>query len=145
MPLTIDHVVCRISSLWPTDPELWFTQIKNQFALVGEKTYERKFIYITGNMESKYVVEVRDILTRPPSSGKYEKLKTAVHTVFPHSKIRRCTDYWNMKKWLTRNHHSSSNTWDTGRYSSLGWSLTTVLINCLWKSNGVYKEETKYI
>lgn len=31
---------------------------------------------MAGNLDPKYAAEVRDILTKPPSTGKYEKLKT---------------------------------------------------------------------
>lgn len=71
----IDRVAVRLPPFWAPDPEMWFSQIENQFALAGITSDETKFSYVAGNMDAKYATEVRDILTRPPPVGKYEKLK----------------------------------------------------------------------
>ncbi|XP_046608767.1 uncharacterized protein LOC124299552 [Neodiprion virginianus] len=72
----LDRVAVRIPPFWPADPEMWFTQVESQFALAGVVGDETKFSYVAGNIDTKYAAEVWDILTRPPASGKYEKLKT---------------------------------------------------------------------
>ena len=55
---------------------MWFAQVETQFALAGVTTEDTKFNYVAGNFDSKYAIEVRDILTSPPDNGKYTKLKS---------------------------------------------------------------------
>ncbi|XP_022198462.2 uncharacterized protein LOC111055518 [Nilaparvata lugens] len=73
---SVNRVAVRIPPFWPADPELWFAQIENQFTLANITSDDTKFSYVAGNLDSKYAAEVRDILTRPPTTMKYEKLKT---------------------------------------------------------------------
>ena len=75
-PTSIDRVGIRIPPFWASDPEMWFTQIENQFALAKETSDETKFHYVARNMDSKYATEVRDILANPPATNKYTFLKT---------------------------------------------------------------------
>jgi hypothetical protein len=72
----LNRIAVRIPPFWPTDPELWFSQIENQFALAGITSDETKFNYVAGHLDAKYAAEVRDILTKPPATEKYLKLKT---------------------------------------------------------------------
>lgn len=72
----INRISVKIPPFWPIDPELWFSQIENQFALAGISADETKFNYVAGHLDAKYAAEVRDILTNPPVTEKYLKLKT---------------------------------------------------------------------
>ncbi|KAJ8914441.1 hypothetical protein NQ315_017537, partial [Exocentrus adspersus] len=71
----LDRVALRIPPFWPEDPELWFAQIESQFTIAGIVTDETRYGYVAGNLEAKYAMEVRDILTNPPASNKYDFLK----------------------------------------------------------------------
>lgn len=73
---SVDKIAVKIPPFWPSDPELWFAQIENQFILAGITSDETKFNYISGHLDAKYAMEVRDILTKPPATEKYLKLKT---------------------------------------------------------------------
>ena len=75
-PTSVDRVGIRIPPFWASDPEMWFAQIENQFALAKVTSDETKFHYVAGNMGSKYAAEVRDILTNLPATNKYTCLKT---------------------------------------------------------------------
>ncbi|XP_062532872.1 uncharacterized protein LOC134201647 [Bombyx mori] len=55
---------------------MWFSQIEMQFKLSGISVDDTKFAYMSANLEPQYAKEVRDIITKPPASNKYEKLKT---------------------------------------------------------------------
>ena len=73
---SINRVAVRIPPFWAQDPEMWFAQVETQFALAGITTEDTKFNYVAGNLDSKYAIEIRDILTSPPENGKYTKLKS---------------------------------------------------------------------
>ena len=72
---SIARLSVKIPPFWRKDPEMWFAQVEAQFAIAGITSDETKFNYVAGNLEANYATEVRDILTSPPDSGKYEKLK----------------------------------------------------------------------
>lgn len=71
----VDRVAIRLPPFWPADPQLWFCQIENQFAIAGLTSDDTKFGYVAGNLDQKYAVEVRDILLDPPAANKYDRLK----------------------------------------------------------------------
>ncbi|XP_072945513.1 uncharacterized protein [Epargyreus clarus] len=71
----VDRVGVRIPPFWPNDPSLWFDQIEGQFALANITSDSTRFYYVTSQLEHQYAAEVKDIISRPPDSGKYEKLK----------------------------------------------------------------------
>lgn len=72
----LNHVSVRVPPFWPDDPEMWFAQIENQFAIARITSEDTKFSYVAGNLDAKYMREVRDILMNPPQTNKYLHLKT---------------------------------------------------------------------
>nr|XP_037867766.1 uncharacterized protein LOC119628666 [Bombyx mori] len=76
MSQEIYRVGVRIPPFCSEDPEMWFSQIEMQFKLSGISVDDTKFTYVSANLEPQYAKEVRDIITKPPASNKYEKLKT---------------------------------------------------------------------
>lgn len=71
----IDRVQIRIPPFWDDDPEVWFAQVESQFELGKIVADDTKYGYVAGNLEPRFAKEVRDILTAPPPTGKYDKLK----------------------------------------------------------------------
>ena len=55
---------------------MWFLQVEGQFATAGIAADSTKYNYVIGNLEPRYAQEVRNIISNPPISGKYQKLKT---------------------------------------------------------------------
>uniref|UniRef100_A0A1Y1MXV9 DUF7041 domain-containing protein n=1 Tax=Photinus pyralis TaxID=7054 RepID=A0A1Y1MXV9_PHOPY len=70
------RVQMKLPPFWPTDPEMWFAQVENHFTISGITQDETKYGYVASSLEAKYACEIRDILTQPPATGKYEKLKS---------------------------------------------------------------------
>lgn len=70
------RVSVRVPPFWPEEPALWFAQVESQFALSRITTDETKFYYLVAQLDHQYAVEVKDIITNPPSTDKYLKLKT---------------------------------------------------------------------
>lgn len=71
----VGRIQVRIPPFWPEDPEVWFAQVENQFDLAKITTDDTKYSHVAGNLEARYAKEIRDVLTNPPPTGKYEKLK----------------------------------------------------------------------
>lgn len=75
-PSDIFKVGIRIPPFWPEEPEIWFSQIEGQFQIAGITSDLTKFYYVIGQLDRQFSCEVKDIITNPPVSDKYEKLKT---------------------------------------------------------------------
>lgn len=71
----LSRVSVRPPPFWPEKPAVWFAQIEGQFALSRITTDETKFYHVIAQLDHKYAAEVEDIITSPPPTGKYEKLK----------------------------------------------------------------------
>lgn len=69
------RVAVRIPPFWPDEPEIWFAQVEGQFAIANITADATKFNYVIGQLEPQYAKEVKDIIVKPPSTDKYEKLK----------------------------------------------------------------------
>lgn len=70
------RVGVRVPPFWPEEPALWFAQVESQFTLSKITTDETKFCYLVSQLDHQYAAEVKDIITNPPATNKYVKLKT---------------------------------------------------------------------
>lgn len=70
------RVSVRVPPFWPEEPLLWFAQVENQFILSRITTDDTKFGYVVAQLDHQYALEVKDIITQPPATDKYLKLKT---------------------------------------------------------------------
>ncbi|KAJ8723457.1 hypothetical protein PYW08_003369 [Mythimna loreyi] len=66
----------RCPPFCPEEPALWFAQLEGQFILNRITSDTTKFYFATSQLEFKYAIEVKDIITYPPETNKFEKLKT---------------------------------------------------------------------
>ncbi|KMQ85816.1 hypothetical protein RF55_15411 [Lasius niger] len=81
---SVNRIAVRLPAFWPEDPELWFAQIEGQFALGGIVDDSSKYSYVLSKLEPKQAREIKDVITRPPSTNKYTAIKSAL--------IQRLTD-----------------------------------------------------
>jgi len=80
----VSKIAVRIPSFWPEEPELWFMQLEGQFALCGITEDETKYAHVLSKIEPKQAREIKDVITRPPTTDKYKTLKRIL--------IQRLTD-----------------------------------------------------
>lgn len=72
----VHRVSVRVPPFWPDEPALWFSQLEQQFILSRVTTDDTKFSYLVSNLDLPYAREVKDVITNPPQTGKYDKLKS---------------------------------------------------------------------
>ena len=72
----VNRVGIRVPPFYPEKPALWFAQLESQFVLASITTDSTKFHYAMGQLDPVYAGEVEDIITSPPETDKYIKLKT---------------------------------------------------------------------
>jgi len=73
--LTLNRVGIRVPPSWPEKPSLWFAQLEGQFALANVTQDATKFYYVISHLDNKYAAEVEDVITNPPPTGRYERIK----------------------------------------------------------------------
>lgn len=74
-PSNLFRVGVKIPPFWPEEPQVWFAQVEGHFTLSGITTDTTKFYYVIAQLDNQYAAEVKDIITSPPATGKYETLK----------------------------------------------------------------------
>jgi hypothetical protein len=72
----ICKVGVRVPPFWPEEPEIWFSQIEGQFMIAGITNDLTKFHYVISQLDRQFSKEVKDIITNPPATDKYPKLKS---------------------------------------------------------------------
>ncbi|KAJ8727280.1 hypothetical protein PYW08_015677 [Mythimna loreyi] len=69
------RVGVRIPPFWPEKPNIWFCQVEGQFKLARITDDATKFYHVLAQLDREHSEEVEDIITSPPPTGKYDKLK----------------------------------------------------------------------
>lgn len=75
VPMQANAVSIKQIPFWIQEPEMWFLQIEAQFALVGISQDTTKYYHVLASFNEKAMLEMKDVLLRPPSQDKYEYLK----------------------------------------------------------------------
>ncbi|XP_069361491.1 uncharacterized protein [Maniola hyperantus] len=70
------RVGIRVPPFWAEKPSIWFAQIEAQFNIARITDDNTKFYYVLSHLDGQYSANVEDIIENPPSTGKFEKLKT---------------------------------------------------------------------
>lgn len=86
---SVSAVGVKVPPFWPEEPTLWFAQLEGQFSIANVTADATKFYYVVSNLEHRYAAEVKDLITNPPSTGKYDKLKAELVNRLSASKEKR--------------------------------------------------------
>ncbi|GBP11546.1 hypothetical protein EVAR_70418_1 [Eumeta japonica] len=85
--------VCRLTTkippFWPEEPIIWFAQVEGQFMNAGITADLTKYNYVIAQLDQTHLREVKDIIVNPPTTGKYEILKTELVKRLSDSKERK--------------------------------------------------------
>ena len=73
--LFINRVGIRVPPFWPEKPAVWFAQLEGQFVLSNTTQDATKFYYVISQLDNKYSAEVEDVITNPPPTGRYDRIK----------------------------------------------------------------------
>ncbi|XP_063366983.1 uncharacterized protein LOC134655449 [Cydia amplana] len=78
----------KLLPFWREHPRLWFAQFE---AIVEplKTSDDQKFRYALGVMQAADIQQVSDIILKPPSTGKYNALKTRLLSVYEESASRQ--------------------------------------------------------
>lgn len=74
----VNRIAVKVPPFWPEKPSLWFSQLEGQFELARITSDSTKFYYVISNLNNNVALEVEDVITNPPASDMYRKLKTEI-------------------------------------------------------------------
>lgn len=91
-----DRINIQTPLFWPEEPELWFAQLEGQFTLRRSINDDAKYAYVLSRLEPKQAREIKDVITQPPATQKYEAIKKALIqrlTDSKHQRIRQLLEH----------------------------------------------------
>ena len=74
---------------WPSDPELWFTQVEAQFTVKNITLQCTKFAHVVAALSPEAATEFRDLILTPPSTNPFDVLKAILTERASLSKRRK--------------------------------------------------------
>lgn len=86
---SVSKVSVKVPPFYAEKPALWFAQVEAQFSVSGISADATKYNLVISQLDPRYAEEIEDILTSPPSTGKYDKLKTELIKRLSASKERK--------------------------------------------------------
>ncbi|XP_055837729.1 uncharacterized protein LOC129906113 [Episyrphus balteatus] len=85
----IGRVSIKVPPFWKRSPDLWLLQLEAQFHTSAITSDVTKYFNLFGNLEADVLTEVRDVVTSPPATEKYNGLKTRLLAAFQESEQKR--------------------------------------------------------
>lgn len=68
----------KIPPFWEQNPNIWFARVEAQFKLSNIRSENTKFDYLVGQIESKVLQQVSELVINQPANLPYTKLKAAI-------------------------------------------------------------------
>lgn len=72
----------KIAPFWSNKPELWFIMLESQFQIHRVTSDVSKYHAVISRMDQDHLTIIEDLVTKPPTNGKYETIKKALLTRF---------------------------------------------------------------
>ena len=112
--LSINCIGICVLPFWPKKPAVWFAQFEGQFALSNITLDTTKFHYVILQLDNKYAAEVEDVITNPPPTGHYDRIKPHTLGLYKHQdevasamatakwvSVSRCVTQTECEQWVT--------------------------------------------
>lgn len=71
----VSRLAVRLPPFWPNNPALWFAQVEASFLCAGVTADTTKFALVVSQLDHRFAAEVQDIITAPPETDSYGRLK----------------------------------------------------------------------
>ena len=97
MPFDIDAVSLKLPTFWTTSPEAWFCHTEAQFAIRGIVADDTKFHYVVAALDSEAANRALSVLTAPPTTGKYDNIKSFLLSAYGLSETERAKALFDLR------------------------------------------------
>ena len=87
----IQAVSLKLPTFWTSSPEAWFCHAEAQFTIRKIVQDTTKYHYVVASLDSETANRALSLLTAPPDTNKYQKLKDFLISAFKLSESERAT------------------------------------------------------
>ncbi|XP_064467981.1 uncharacterized protein LOC135378810 [Ornithodoros turicata] len=77
-PPAMGHIAVRLPPFWHRSPFIWFQQVEAQFLLPGITNQLTQYRHIVASLPPEIAIDVSDVISGPPGTTPYDRLKAAV-------------------------------------------------------------------
>ena len=74
----IEKVSVKLPPFWSAKPSLWFKVVEAQFNTNGVTTDKTKYFYILQALDHKTLDLIEDLVSNPPETGAYPKIRNTL-------------------------------------------------------------------
>ncbi|GFQ95131.1 uncharacterized protein TNCT_41481 [Trichonephila clavata] len=85
----IARISIKVPPFWRANPEIWFSQMENQFVLAGITTEITKFHHVVSALQPEDLGTVGDIILNPPVVKPYTALRTRLCSQYAETEEQR--------------------------------------------------------
>ena len=89
--MAVDAVALKLPTFWTSQPETWFTQAEAQFNLRGITEDSTKYYYVVAALDQETASRLMDLISKPPETEKYTKLKDRLVNTFGLNETERAS------------------------------------------------------
>jgi hypothetical protein len=86
---TINRVSATIPPFWSKNPKLWFAQVEAGFRNAGITTDNTMYDKVVGQIDTKILEQIQDIVVDPPTENRYKTLKDRLIAEFTDSEGKK--------------------------------------------------------
>ena len=71
----VANISIQLPPFWPSDPQVWFTQVEAHFTTRHITAQKTRFNYVIASLSHEVTTKVRDLILKPPTDTPYAILK----------------------------------------------------------------------
>lgn len=86
---SLNAVSLKLPAFWTRSPEVWFARVEAQFGTKNISEDRTKYDYVVSALDFETAEEIQAVLTNPPPTNRYEKLKAALIKTFGKTQAQK--------------------------------------------------------
>ncbi|GFS05633.1 Gag pol protein, partial [Elysia marginata] len=94
---TVESIALKLPTFWVSSPLAWFAQAEAQFALRNISQDETKYYHVVAALDTTTANRALSVLTSPPSTDKYNAIKSFLTSAYGLTDGERATALLNMR------------------------------------------------
>ncbi|GFS03142.1 Gag pol protein [Elysia marginata] len=94
---TVESIALKLPTFWVSNALAWFAQAEAQFALRNISQDETKYYHVVAALDTTTANRALSVLTSPPSTDKYNAIKSFLKSAYGLTDRERATALLNMR------------------------------------------------
>ena len=86
---SINAVSLKLPAFWIRSPEVWFARVEAQFGTRNITEDQTRYDYVVSSLDFETAEEIQAILTNPPPTNRYDRLKASLIKTFGKTQAQK--------------------------------------------------------